>query len=65
VVHFYRLRWRVEQTFRAMKSDGFGLPQVQLQDAEPLFKLAAIGLGAAVRTIQLVDARDGRPAPGQ
>ena len=63
VVRFYRLRWRVEQTFRALKSDGFGLPDVQLQDAERLFKLAAIGLGAAVRTIQLVDARDGGPRP--
>jgi len=63
VVHLYRLRWRIEQTFRALKSDGLGLPDVQLRDAERLFKLAAIGLGAAVRTIQLVDARDGGPRP--
>jgi len=63
VVNLYRLRWRIEQTFRALKSDGLGLPDVQLRDAERLFKLAAIGLGAAVRTIQLVDARDGGPRP--
>ncbi len=63
VVRLYRLRWRIEQTFRALKSDGLGLPDVQLRDAERLFKLAAIGLGAAVRTIQLVDARDGGPRP--
>lgn len=63
VVRLYRLRWRIEQTFRALKSDGLGLPDVQLRDAGRLFKLAAIGLGAAVRTIQLVDARDGGPRP--
>jgi hypothetical protein len=63
VVNLYRLRWRIEQTFRALKSDGLGLPDVQLRDAERLFKLAAIGLVAAVRTIQLVDARDGGPRP--
>jgi hypothetical protein len=63
VVTLYRLRWRIEQTFRALKSDGLGLPDVQLRDAERLFKLAAIGLAAAVRTIQLVDARDGGPRP--
>jgi hypothetical protein len=63
VVNLYRLRWRIEQTFRALKSDGLGLPDVQLRDAERLFKLAAIGLLAAVRTIQLVDARDGGPRP--
>jgi hypothetical protein len=63
VVNLYRLRWRIEQTFRALKRDGLGLPDVQLRDAERLFKLAAIGLTAAVRTIQLVDARGGGPRP--
>jgi hypothetical protein len=59
IVRLYRLRWRVEQTFRALKSDGLGLEEVQMQEASRLFKLAALGLAAAVRTIQLVDARDG------
>ncbi|MFQ5956097.1 MAG: IS4 family transposase [Kiloniellales bacterium] len=64
IVQLYRLRWRIEQTFRALKSDGLGLEEVQAQSAGRLFKLAAVGIGAAVRTIQLVDARDGgnRPA---
>jgi hypothetical protein len=63
IVRLYRLRWQIEQTFRALKTDGLGLPDVQVRDAERLFKLAAIGLAAAVRTIQLVDARDGGPRP--
>jgi hypothetical protein len=63
IVRIYRLRWRIEQTFRAIKSDGFGLAQLQTHDADRLFKLAALGLAAAVRTIQLVDARGGGPRP--
>jgi hypothetical protein len=59
IVRLYRLRWRIEQTFRALKSDGLKLEDVQMQEAGRLFKLAAMALAAAVRTIQLVDARDG------
>jgi hypothetical protein len=64
IVQYYRWRWRIEQVFRALKSDGLDLEATQLQEAERLFKLAMIGLIAAVRTQQLVDARDGscRPA---
>ena len=63
IVQLYRLRWRIEQTFRALKSDGLKLDDSQMIDAERLFNLAAIGLAAAIRTIQLVDARDGSPRP--
>lgn len=63
IVQLYRLRWRIEQTFRALKSDGFKLDDSQVIEAERLFNLAAIGLAAAIRTIQLVDARDGSPRP--
>jgi len=63
VVQLYRLRWRIEQTFRALKSDGLALEDSQIVDAERLFNLAAVALVAAIRTIQLVDARDGSPRP--
>ena len=49
--------------FRALKSDGMRLEETQLHDAGRLFKLAVVGLAAACRTIQLVDARDGSPRP--
>src|SRR5262249_61006361 len=64
VVRLYRLRWRIEQVFRALKSDGLALEETQVEEAGRLFKLAALGLTAAVRILQLVDARDGcdRPA---
>ena len=56
--------WRIEQVFRALKSDGLALEETQVEAADRLFKLAALGLTAAVRILQLVDARDGcdRPA---
>jgi Transposase DDE domain len=64
IVQIYRLRWRIEQTFRACKSDGLGLPDLQTHNADRLFKISALALGAAVRTIQLVDARNGGSRPG-
>jgi hypothetical protein len=63
VVRCYRLRWRIEQVFRALKSDGLALGRTQLADAGRLLKLAAFALCGAVRTIQLVDARDGGERP--
>lgn len=63
IVRLYRLRWRIEQVFRALKSDGLALDDSQVIDAERMLNLAAIGLAGAIRTIQLVDARDGSPRP--
>jgi len=63
IVRLYRLRWRIEDVFRALKSDGMRLEETQVHEAGRLFKLAVVGLAAACRTIQLVDARDGGPRP--
>ena len=63
VVRLYRLRWRIKEVFRALKSAGLKLEDTQVEAADRLFKLAALGLGAATRIIQLTDARDGSPRP--
>ena len=63
VVGCYRLRWRIEQSFRMLKSDGLRLEDSQTTDTHRLFNLATLALGAAVRIIQLVDARNGSPRP--
>ena len=63
VARMYRLRWRIEQLFRTLKSDGLDLEASQVCEAQRLFKLAAFGLIAAARIMQLVDARDGSPRP--
>jgi hypothetical protein len=63
VVRLYRLRWRIEEVFRVLKSDGLDIEDSQLETADRLFNLAAQGLVAAARIIQLVDARDGSVRP--
>ena len=63
IVRLYRLRWRIEEIFRALKSDGMRLEETQMNDAGRLFKLALVGMAAATRTMQLVNARDGGPRP--
>jgi len=63
IARLYRLRWRIEQLFRSLKSDGLDIEATQVTAAARLFKLAALGLVAATRTMQLVDARDGSPRP--
>jgi len=63
VVRLYRLRWRIEEVFRTLKSDGLRLEETQVRDPVRLFRLAALALGAAARIIQLVDARDGSSRP--
>lgn len=63
VVRLYRLRWRIEEVFRTLKSDGLKLEDSQVEEAGRLFKLATLGLLASARIIQLVDARDGSTRP--
>jgi len=63
IAAIYRLRWRIEEVFRALKSQGLNLEATQVRDAARLFKLAGLGLAAAARIVQLVDARDGSPRP--
>jgi hypothetical protein len=62
-VRLYRLRWRIEEVFRVLKSDGLDIEESQLETAGRLLNLAALGLVAAARIIQLVDARDGSSRP--
>ena len=63
IVQLYRLRWRIEEVFRVLKRDGLAFGETQIRSPQRLFKLAALALGAAARTIQLVDARDGSDRP--
>lgn len=63
IARMYRLRWRIEEVFRTLKSDGLKIEDSQVQEAEHLFRLSALALAAAVRILQLVDARDGSTRP--
>jgi hypothetical protein len=59
VADLYRRRWAIEQLFRTMKSDGFDIEAVRMEDDAPRQTLAAATLIAAVAIQQLVHARDG------
>jgi hypothetical protein len=63
IIRLYRLRWRIEEVFRALKSAGLELDRTQARRPDRLFKIATIGLIAAVRAMQLVGARDGGSRP--
>jgi hypothetical protein len=63
IVRLYRLRWRIEEVFRTLKKDGLRLEDSLAYEPEHLFRLSALAIAAAVRILQLVDARDGGPRP--
>ena len=60
IVEWYKQRWLIEQFFRILKTQGFKLEDSQIGTADRLLKLVAIAAKAAVITIQLVQARNGR-----
>lgn len=59
IVAWYRRRWTIEQVFRSLKSHCLRIEDSQMEQAVCFTKLAVIGLIAAVRSMQLVMARDG------
>ena len=63
IVNLYRLRWRIEEVFRSLKKDGMRLEETQVVEASAVMNLSALALAAAVRIMQLVDARDGSVRP--
>jgi len=60
IIEWYKWRWLIEQFFRVLKTQGFRLEDSQIGTADRLLKLVAIAAKAAVITIQLLQARDGR-----
>jgi hypothetical protein len=59
IVAWYKMRWHIEQVFRALKSHGLRIEESQVAEAAGFAKLALVALIAAVRSLQLVLARDG------
>jgi hypothetical protein len=60
IIECYKRRWVIEQFFRVLKTQGFRVEDSQIGSADRLLKLVAIAAKAAVITMQLVQARDGR-----
>lgn len=63
IAELYRKRWAIEQLFRTLKTQGFDIEGVKIEDPVPRGKLITAALIAAVAIQQLVHARDGGPGP--
>ena len=59
IVEWYRARWTIEQLFRTYKTQGFDIEDSQIETYEVMRKLAIAAFVAALRTLQLVHARNG------
>ena len=60
IVNWYKKRWTIEQLFRILKTQGLQVEDSRIETADRLLKLVAIAAKAAVITLQLVQARDGK-----
>jgi len=63
VVERYRKRWAIEQLFRTLKTQGFDIEGIRIEEPAPRDKLITAALIAAVAVQQLLHARDGGPGP--
>lgn len=59
VIDLYRRRWAIEQLFRTLKTQGFDIEGLLVEEEAPLCRLVMATLVAAVIVQQLVHARDG------
>ena len=58
IIAWYCFRWIIEQVFRSLKSHCLRIEDSQIEQAVCFTKLAVVALIAAVRSMQLVMARD-------
>ena len=58
-LRWYRQRWQIEQLFRTLKKRGLRLESSQLESRKSFEKLTVLAVGVSVRTLQLVQAREG------
>lgn len=59
IVNLYRKRWAIEQMFRTLKTQGFDIEGIKIEEPQPRDKLITAALIAAVAIQQLVHSRDG------
>ncbi len=59
MVGLYRRRWAIEQLFRTLKTQGFDIEGIRIEEPEPRDKLVTAAFIAAVAVQQLVHSRDG------
>lgn len=53
MIEYYRHRWWIEQLFRVLKKQGLDIESSELEQIESIKKMSVLGLGVAVKTLQL------------
>jgi hypothetical protein len=59
IIDLYRLRWKIEEFFRTLKTAGFDIEDADIGDPWAMTNFAAAATVSAVTVMQLVRARDG------
>jgi hypothetical protein len=59
IIDLYRMRWAIEEFFRALKTAGFDIEGADIGKPQVMIKFVAAAAVAAVTVMQLVKARDG------
>jgi hypothetical protein len=62
-LHYYSLRWRVEELFAMVKSQGMQLEESRLESGKALKVTAALALQGALQIIQLKEGREREDKP--
>ena len=65
VADFYRRRWAIARLFRTMKTQGFDIEGLRIEETVPRRNLVMAALIAAATIQQLVHARDGTATEGR
>lgn len=59
IVKKYKARWKIEELFRLMKTEGFNIEDSELEQASSIRKLSILVMEAALNVEKLKQARDG------
>lgn len=60
IIHCYAQRWRIEELFKLLKSDGFGIESTELTKGKCIRKLLLFTMKSSIKILQLKSARSGK-----
>lgn len=59
IIHCYRQRWKIEELFKLMKTDGFNIEATELTKGRCIRKLTLLIMKSSIKILQLKSARNG------
>jgi hypothetical protein len=58
-IHNYEKRWKIEEFFKLLKTDGYNIESTELTTGKAIRKLTLILMKTSIKILQLKEARDG------